>query len=331
MKLSKTLLAAVAASLVPGASFADTTLFSDDFNTGGSSVNYTTAASNPSTSFATFGYDYSVLGIPSAPHSGDASTKGLRLEANTAAPAAIGAVNVYTALSFTGDYRVRFDAWLNVNGDFPDGGSGSTQYLTTGVGSDGSTINLVANTGKGGWFAVNGENGSGIDYRLYKNGTLQGVATGQYGAGTASDARSGANAYYSQFGNLDIATFPVQGANNGGPAQQTGISAVGSFGMAWHDVILDVDADGGTGGAASMKVTVDGLVIGTLDAGANGAFTSDGKLNFGFSDPSSNNADNPSLLFGVIDNLVVSVPEPSTYALVAMGGLSMLALRRRRS
>src|SRR5262245_45441803 len=241
-------------------------LFSDNFNTAASAANYSLVSTDATSSFATYAYDYSVMGIPSAPHSGDGTTKGLKLDANFSTPNAAEAISVFTNASYSGDYRVRFDAWLNVNGPFPDGGSGSTNYLTAGVGGDGTTNNFVANTGFGGWTAVNGENGSGIDYRLYKDATLQGVATAQYAAGTAANARNGLNGYYDQLGNVDVSNLPVQGANNGGPAQQNGTSFKGSFGMAWHEVKLVVDPDGGTGGAASVKWFIDNLRIGTLDA-----------------------------------------------------------------
>jgi hypothetical protein len=151
-------------------------------------------------------------------------------------PERSGAITVCTNSQILGDYVVRFDTWLNVNGPFPEGGSGSTNYLTAGVGSNGTTNNHVTFTGNGGWTAVNGENGNGTDYRLYKDATLQGVATAQYAAGTASNARNGLHGYYDQFGSVNVSNLPVQGVNNGGPAQQNGISYAGSFGMAWHTV-----------------------------------------------------------------------------------------------
>ena len=240
------------------------------------------------------------------------------MDANFSAPNAAEAITVYTLAQYSGDYVVKFDGWINVNGPFPDGGSGSTNYLTAGVGSNGTTNNFVANTGSGGWTAVNGENGSGIDYRLYKDATLQGVATNQYAAGNAANARNGLNGYYDQFGSVDVSNFPVQGANNGGPAQQNGTSFAGSFGMDWHEVTLVVDADGGTAGAASVKWFIDDLLIGTLDAGANGAFTSNGRVAFGYSDPTSNGSDNPPYSFAMIDNLRI-VPEPTALLLWAIG------------
>jgi hypothetical protein len=308
-------------------SFASAALLSDDFNTAASAANYVAVSTDPTSSFATFAYDYSVMGIPSAPNSGG-STIGVKLDANFSAPNAAEGLTLHTLASFTGDYRVKFDGWLNVNGPFPDGGSGSTNYLTAGVGGDGTTNNFVANTGSGGWTAVNGENGSGIDYRLYKNGTLQGVATGQYAAGTATNARNGLNGYYDQLGGIDVSNFPVQGVNNGGPAQQNGTSSLGSFGMDWHEVELVVDADGGTGGAASMQWFIDGLQIGTLDGGT-GAFSANGRVTLGYSDPTTNGSDNPPLSFALIDNLeVTAIPEPTTIALLF--SMALVGIARRK-
>jgi hypothetical protein len=252
----------------------------------------------------------------------------LRLDANFSAPNAAEAINVITKSKFSGNYVVTFDAWLNVNGPFPDGGSGSTNYLGAGVGSDGVTNNFVANTGSGGWTAVNGENGSGVDYRLYKDATLQGVATAQYAAGTGASARNGLDPYYSQFGNVNVSNLPVQGANNGGPAQQNGTSFAGSFGMAWHKVTLAVNATGGTAGAAAVTWSVDNLKIGTLDAGANGAFSASGFVSLGYSDPTTNSSDLPTHSFALIDNLVI-VPEPGTITFGTLALLTMIGVRRR--
>jgi hypothetical protein len=327
MKCLRITALSVATTLILPA-LAHAAFFSDNFNLPASAANYSAISTDPTSSFATFAYDYSVMGIPSAPNSGDSSTLGLKLDANFSAPNAAEGITLFTTQQFSGDYVVKFDAWLNTNGPFPDGGSGSTNYITAGVGHNGLTNNFVANTGSGGWTAVNGENGSGIDYRLYKDAGLQGVATSQYAAGTAANARNGLNGYYDQLGGIDVSNMPVQGVNNGGPAQQNGTSFFGSFGMDWHEVELAVDADGGTGGAASMTWTIDGLLIGTLDAGANGAFNAAGRIALGYSDPTANGSDNPPLTFGLIDNLTV-VPEPASLILSAFA-LCALALRRHR-
>jgi hypothetical protein len=306
-------------------------LFTDSFNSAGSAANYVAISTDAPSSFPTFAYDYSAMGIPSPAGSPDSLRLGLKLDANFSAPNAAEAITMATIASYSGDYTVSFDAWLNVNGPFPDGGSGSTNFLTAGVGHNGTSNNnavTAGSTGNGGWIAVDGENGNGIDYRWYKDGTLQGVATAQYAAGTASNARNGLHGYYDQFGSVNVSNLPVQGANNGGPAQQNGTSFAGSFGMAWHKVRLDVKATGGTGGAAAVHWFIDNLHIGTLDAGANGSYSASGKVTLGYSDPTTNGSDLPTHSFALIDNLEIT-PEPTSALLTAIG-LAFVSICRRR-
>jgi hypothetical protein len=99
--------------------------------------------------------------------------------------------------------------------------------------------------------------------------------------------------------------------------------------MDWHKVRLIVDADGGTAGAASVQWWVDDLLIGTLDAGANGAFSSSGRVALGYSDPTANGSDLPTHSFALIDNLRIAVPEPATLLLSMIGLFGLAGLRRR--
>jgi hypothetical protein len=324
MRVARCVAFATGLIVLPMGSFA--ALFTDDFSGAYNPASYNVVSNNIADSFPDWAYNYGTLGIPSAPRSGDSSTLGVRLNANVAAGAA-GAVTLHTVPQFTGDYTVKFDAWINVNGPFPDGGSGSTNYLGAGVGGNGTTNNFVTSTGSGGWTAVNGENGSGIDYRLYKAAALQAVTGGQYAAGTATNARNGLNGYYNQFGGFDISNYPVQGANNGGPAQQNGTSFLGSFGMGWHTVTLYVDEDGAGVGQPTMAWFADGLRLGTL----SGGFTSNGSVTLSYSDPTANVSDNPPLSYVLIDNLTVEagIPEPTTLML-ALPAMMFLAARRRR-
>ncbi len=146
--------------------------YSDDFNTD-SSGRYSLIVSSPDTRI-TFAYDYSRLGIPPAPNTTDGTTLGLKLEANLESPGSQEFVTLHTAEKFSGDYRVRFDAWMNTVGPFPDLVFGTTEFLTAGVGGDGKTANQFARNqfginGSGGWTAVSGDGGNYVrDYRMYK-------------------------------------------------------------------------------------------------------------------------------------------------------------------
>src|SRR5215475_13374662 len=67
---------------------------------------------------ADFIFDYSSVGIPSAPHSAGGTTLGLKLQANISGTGpvagALPGISVSpTGQSFTGDYTLRFDWWHN--------------------------------------------------------------------------------------------------------------------------------------------------------------------------------------------------------------------------
>ena len=152
--------------------------FSDDFNTD-SSGRYSIIVSSPDTRI-TFAYDYSRVGIPPAPNTTDGTTLGLKLEANLERPESREFLTLHTVEEFSGTYTVRFDAWMNTVGPFPDLVSGATEFLTAGVGADGHTANQFAPnqlgsfTGSGGWTAVTGDGGTYIrDYRMYKDDNEQ--------------------------------------------------------------------------------------------------------------------------------------------------------------
>ena len=57
--------------------------------------------------------------------------------------------------------------------NWPINGSGTTEYLTAGIGYNVNTTqndgfgNINDHTGSGGWFAVDGDGGTGKDYRAF--------------------------------------------------------------------------------------------------------------------------------------------------------------------
>lgn len=343
MKCTRILAVALAGTIAAMAANASAAvLFSDAYDDAGSSGNYDTVTSDAASSYATYGWDYLAnMGIPSAPRTTDGSTTGLKIVANdSVGTAAIEAITLHTKNSFSGDYVVTFDAWLNVNGPFPLGGSGSTKFLTAGVGGNGTTNNQLissatnpATSGVGGWSAVDGDNGNGADYRFYKGTTQQAPASNQFAAGNAANARNGeTNPYYAGLGNVYVPDLPVQGGvgnQDGDPDEDGypfGYTMPGAFGMKWQRVTLKVDVDGGTLGGPKVEWYISGKLIGTFQDG----FTSDGRVTLGYVDYTSNFADAPQYNFALIDNLQV-VPEPSSVALASLTALGLLAARRRRS
>jgi GH25 family lysozyme M1 (1,4-beta-N-acetylmuramidase) len=251
---------------------------------------------------AKFNFDYSSLGIPSAPNSGGGTTHGVQLKANLTL-GAVAALSISpTNQSFSGDYRLHFDGWINVNGPFPDGGTGSTEFLTAGIGTAGNRTEWTGagSTADGYYFSADGEGGVSAtsttsgDYAAYSSTTLMAASSGVYRAGTDTSARDSSGIYYTT-------AFP---AGQSAPAlqqsiypQQSGALNSGTFGFAWHDII--VSRVGNT-----VDWVVDGVRLATI---SNATFTASNVF-VGFWDPFSSLTDNTNLNFGLVDNVRVEVP-----------------------
>lgn len=322
------LASAVAAVALPGV--ASAALFSDNFDTDTSS-NFTVNRTSTDT-LATFSYDYSADSIPSAPNSTGGTTRGLKLEANIAAPTGKEAITVApNGQSFSGAYRLNFDMWINANGPFPGGGTGSTEYLTAGVGYNGTTVNNSGTSGSGTWFAANGEGGaSGTsttarDFMAYNNSGafIQDNATPGVYAAPSPNAQDNFNEYYTtEF----IGMAPPEGQTAASPVIQIGTTNVGTLGFRWIEVEIAVDGSTVTWTLNDPTVGTDGLLIATI---TNAASTT-GNISLGYNDIFSSLSANPEFSFGLIDNVVVSVvPEPASLSLLGLAGLAVL--RRRRA
>ena len=203
-----------------------------------------------------------------------------------------------TNQSFSGDYRLHFDGWINVNGPLPGGGLGSTEFLTAGIGTAGNRTEWTGSgsTADGYYFSADGDGGVSAssstagDYSGYAGTAWKNASSGIYAAGSLDNA----SPYYT-------ATFPagqfapaLQQANY---PQQTGALNPGTFGLAWHDVI--VSRRGST-----VNWAVDGVLFATI---SNATFTASNVF-VGFWDPFASLSSNNIINFGLVDNVRVEVP-----------------------
>jgi hypothetical protein len=307
--------------MLTNAADAASTAFSSTFDTSAGLAIVATADTA-----STFGYDYSADGIPEAPNNlGGAATTGLKLEANIVDPATAEEIAVVTTGlgALGGYYSLQVEVWVNANGPFPGGGSGSTEFAGAAIGHDGATAGR-----NGASLVFDGEGSSSRDYRLYKDAGEQFFASGQY-ALTDNNNNSGPDM---------VAAFPGLAA----PAAQgqgATVTADGSGGFQWMTLVVDVDATAlGSGATADLGVATFTLTsaasgntveVGTIDNSNGGTVVSmTGNVGVVFADIFTSVSGNPQYSFGVFDNMSVAIPEPTSLVLLSIGGLVML--RRRR-
>ncbi len=227
-------------------------LFADDFDVD-SSANwnlYWAAASGSSPDYSiNWAYDYGATRstyngtthlIPPAPNS-TGSTKGVRMAVNSTNGINLG-LNIYPKnKSFSNNFAVKFDMWVNYPGAAGGSGStGSTQFPIMGINHLGTQVNWAATSATssdGLWFAADGDGGTTRDYRAYL-GNLSGVETELIGTGSGLSQSNHATTIYQT-----LFTTP--------PSETTGTP-----GKTWVQVELDQ-----TNGVINWKM--NGTVIAT--------------------------------------------------------------------
>jgi hypothetical protein len=266
-----------------------TPVFADNFDTN-SAANWKVNQSTNNNTRVTFAYDYSGYGIPSAPNSAG-TTSGVKFEANYTG-AGVAALNISPiGKSFGGNYRLHYDLWINANGPFPAGGTGSTQIQTAGLGTAGNSVEWNSGSADGVFFGIDGEGqatDTSPDIRAYIGTTLQNTNTGIYVGSTNTTIRRCSDPYYAN-------VFP--GGQTPPAAQgQTGTLAAGTVGFAWRDVIVNKNGN-------VIEWLIDGLKICSV---TNTLTYSN--IFIGYWDPFSSLSDNTNLSFALVDNLRVEVP-----------------------
>lgn len=237
---------------------------------------------------ADFGFDYSAFGIPEAPNSdaSDTATSGLRVAANLPGTVNDDAILViYEDASFTGQYTVQVDLWMNW-ASTPDGpGEGSTEFGGLFVGSninDAQNSNTPGLNGAGLTLNTDGDCGN-CDYILNKDGVELDIFSGQY---SVTDFGFNNQRGYD---NTDINTNPANGelidlqttfpafdiaaaTNN---MNASGTQPAGAAGFQWVTITAEVDTtavgNGSNGSLGTAKFSIENaatgesVLIGTVD------------------------------------------------------------------
>jgi hypothetical protein len=326
------LVGALALGLLTANSASAAPLYVQDFDVD-DTANWNVNNNGAGTNAANFFFDYSTVGIPSAPHSTGGTTRGLKLGANlnsATAPASgnIPGISVSpTGKSFTGSYALRFDWWENYIGPLDVGATGSTMLAEFGIQTSGTTSNFPG-TADSVFFAATGDGQSSADYRIYSP-----ERPTSYDIFPASANPIDAHAVYpansrNQSAALYMTTFPAGATAPGSQSSQptqTSATIAGAAGFRWHDVVIRKFGN-------LVSWTVDGVLLGTVDETLFGTPTGGTNILFGHADSNLTTNSNATLLeqlqFTLIDNVQV-IPEPGSAMLAALGACA--ACRRRHS
>ncbi len=331
-RICLTACAALAVAMASHSAFAAIVYYSNDFDTD-TTASWTVNDNGQGTNAADFYFDYSTVGIPSAPNSVGGSTRGLKLQANISgtgpATGALPGISVSpTGKSFTGDYKLKFDWWHNWLGNVTGGisnaggGSGSTQISTFGIMTTGTTANY-AGASDSVFFAATGDGASGSDYRVYSRqiptSHVGNVTGATYAAGTQNNSPS---TYYADLFPAGATAPPEQVTAS---ATQAGSTLAGTAGFRWHEVLISKSGN-------IITWDVNGTLVATLDITAHANQPLGSNILFGHSDTSLG-AGTPADLFALLDFTLIDnvqvIPEPASLSLIGLSLAGLLAIRRR--
>lgn len=295
------LAATLALTALAGTATAQVQIFSEDFDTDHSLDNTWVTNSAGGYNPVDIYFDYSTVGIPSAPNSTGGSTRGAKLQANLDPLVQVfpsGSSISPASFSTSDNFEMRWDWWLNFNGPLNAGGAGSTQLGGAGFGTAALTTQMPTSIDSI-FVACSGDGaGTTADYRVYTPAfpaSLQ-DPSGVYAAGTVG-SRNNTHAYYqSTFTPVaapaaQLALYP----------QQSGMTAGGTAGMRWNDISLKKVA-------SIITYSINGLLIATIDISTNGTLGG-ANIVFGHFDinaGASTDVNAPNLAFSLVDNIRVT-------------------------
>lgn len=311
-----------AVTLLASSGVSSATLYTEDFEVD-PTASWTVNDPGITDVLADFNYDYSAIGVSSAPNG--AGTHGLKMTANNVNGVFGGFSVSPTGENFTGDYTLTFDLWQNYVGPLGAGGSGTTQLSMFGIGTAGNVAVWPGSAPKESvMFGVTLDGGSASDYRVYSSAAPTSHPAGDAVYSSPGGAINGSDAYYAGFGGAaahaaQVALFPGQ----------TGATDAGELAFAWREVVIEV-----ANGIATWSI--DGLEIAQIDTAA--LTLGGGNILFGHSDTNTSSSTDPNdvlLNITLIDNIRVEqlsagVPVPATLALMGLGVAGIGFCRRKR-
>ena len=297
------LLALSLAALFPGIQSAQGQAFQDNFdvNSSASWTSFFGSTTNQNDYTLQFAFDYGTNKfvrngitntIPSAPNSIGGTTKGLKITVNKNDNTnAAAAVSLYpTGKSFSGDYSLKFDMWMNYNGG-AYGGVDSTEQANFGLNHAGTAIVCQTNAvtpatfGDGAWFSVAGEAGTAPDYYAYV-GT--GTSSADLGAVAFPD-RDNDTVRENSVGDTEPATHPLK-LIFPSPTYES----AGAPGKQWVQVEL-----------RQVGSTISWLMNGYTIMEHNSSLSSSGNIMLGYIDPFRGIPSPKEDVFIIYDNIRV--------------------------
>lgn len=278
-----------------------------------------------------FFFDYSTIGIPSAPNSTGGSTRGMKLAANLTS----GIFGGYTVSplnqSFTGDYSVKADIWANYLGTF------NADLVSGGVGISATGATMLAQMGvmsptdfsnspgfiRGVLFSADGDGGSGADYRIYsEERTISyqippaatpldaiGQPVDSHAVYVAGSRNNTAQVYLDAFGGNTVpaaqtalTAYDYNGTPKNLSETQYGVTPDGTIGMAWHR--WEVKKEGNL-----VSWLINDVLLGTVDLTNTTATITGTNISFGHADINSGISNDPNYvatMFTLVDNIQVT-------------------------